>query len=105
MSSVLNDASADAAVRLGTRYESYDEARSATPPTVEVHEALAIGLADGLRAYEQLHHYEIEIFLEKDGWHIYFGIKQRNGSRVAGGGPHYVIDADTGEILSKKYYQ
>ena len=105
MSSVLNDASADATVRLGTRYESYDEARSAPPPTVEVHEALAICHADGLLAYEQLHHYEIEIFLEKDGWHIEYGIRQRNGSRVAGGGPHYVVDADTGEILSKKYYQ
>ena len=105
MSSVLKDASPDAAVRLGTRYESYDEARSAIPPSIEVHEALAICHADGLLAYEQLHHYEIEIFLEKDGWHIEYGIRQRNGSRVAGGGPHYVVDATTGEILSKKYYQ
>ncbi len=105
MSSALKDVSADVTVRPGTRYESYDEARSAPLPTVEVHEALAICHADGLLAYERLHHYEIEIFLEKDGWHVNYEIRQRNGSRVVGGGPHYVIDANTGEILSKKYYQ
>ena len=105
MSSALKDALADAPAQLGIRYESYDEARSAPPPIVEVHEALAICHADGLLAYEQLHHYEIEIYLEKDGWHVNYEIKQRNGSRVAGGGPHYVIDSATGEILDKKYYQ
>ncbi len=105
MSSALTDASADAAVHLASLFESYEEARSAPLPKVEIHEALAISNADGLLAYEQLHHYGIEIFLEKDGWHVNYEIKQRNGSRVAGGGPHYVIDADTGEILSKKYYQ
>ena len=105
MSSALKNASADASVRLGIRFDSYEEARDTPPPTVEVHEALAISHADGLLVYEQLHHYEIEIFLEKDGWHVNYEIRQRNGSRVAGGGPHYVIDATTGEILSKKYYQ
>lgn len=105
MSSALHDVSVAAPVQLGSRFESYEEARSAPPPTVEVHEALAICHADGLLAYEQLHHYEIEIFLEKDGWHVNYDIRQRNGSRVSGGGPHYVIDANTGEILDKKYYQ
>ena len=105
MSLALKDALADAPVQVGIRYESYSEARSAPQPIIEVHEALAICHADGLLAYEQLHHYEIEIFLEKDGWHVNYEIKQRNGSRVAGGGPHYVIDATTGEILDKKYYQ
>ena len=105
MSSALKDVSAVAAVRPGSRYESYEEARSAPLPIVEVHEALAICQADGSLAYGCLHHYEIEIYLEKDGWHVNYGIKQRNGSRVAGGGPHYIVDATTGEILSKKYYQ
>ena len=105
MSSALHDVSVAAPVQPGSRFESYEEARSAPPPTVVVHEALAICHADGLLAYDRLHHYTVEIFLEKDGWHVMYGIKQRNGSRVVGGGPHYVIDSNTGEILSKKYYQ
>ncbi len=105
MSSALTDVSADAPAQLGTQFESYQEARSTPTPIIEICEALAICQADGLLAYEQLHHYGIEIFLEKDGWHVNYGIKQRNGSRVAGGGPHYIIDAETGAILDKKYYQ
>ena len=44
----------------------------------------------------------MEIRRDDDGWHIDYELKN---PRLNGGGPHYVIDATTGEIISKKYYQ
>jgi hypothetical protein len=73
---------------------------------VPSHQALAVATADAQEAYGgNLGCFRIEIRLEDDGWHIEHYIHQRNGSRIAGGGPHYVIDATTGSIISKKYYQ
>jgi len=40
--------------------------------------------------------------LEADGWHVDYILKDE---RARGGGPHYVIDAHTGGILSKRYEQ
>ena len=75
------------------------------PPAVTADHALAIARADGIQAYRDLTAYRIEIALEGDGCHVEYYIKQRNGSRITGGGPHYIIDATTGVILNKKYYQ
>ena len=76
------------------------------PPAVSSAEALAIATADARQAYRgNFGRFRIEISLEDDGWHVVHLIHQRNGSRIAGGGPHYVIDATTGAIVSKKYYQ
>jgi hypothetical protein len=71
-------------------------------PAVSCDRALAIAHADALTAYENLSRFRIEVELEADGWHIGYRLRQK---RMAGGGPHYVISAETGEILSKKYYQ
>lgn len=71
-------------------------------PTISSDRALAIAQADATTVYANLTRYRIEVELEPDGWHIAYRLRER---RVAGGGPHYVIDATTGEILSKKYYQ
>ena len=71
-------------------------------PAISSHRALAIAEADALPVYQDLSPYRIEIKLESDGWHVEYRIKK---PRVAGGGPHYVIDATTGEIVSKRYYQ
>jgi len=73
-------------------------------PKISSHEALAIASADGTPVYGELSRFRIEIILEDDGWHIAHYIPQR-GRRIAGGGPHYVINAETGQIVSKKYYQ
>lgn len=76
------------------------------PPTISSAQALAIATADAETAYRgNFGRFRIEIVLEDDGWHVTHEIHQRHGSRVAGGGPHYIIDAHTGAILSKKYYQ
>lgn len=71
-------------------------------PAISSHRALAIAEADALPVYQDLSPYRIEIKLEADGWHVEYRIKK---PRVAGGGPHYVIDATTGAIVSKRYYQ
>jgi hypothetical protein len=64
--------------------------------------ALAIAQEDALKAYDDLSPYRIELVLGPDGWHVDYDLKD---SGWAGGGPHYIIDATTGEIVSKKYEQ
>jgi hypothetical protein len=64
--------------------------------------ALAIAQADAARAYRDLSEFRIQLVLEDDGWHVDYELKD---ARLKGGGPHYVIDAHTGTILSKHYEQ
>ena len=64
--------------------------------------ALAIAQADAVRAYRDLSEYRIQLVLEADGWHVDYDLKD---PRQKGGGPHYVIDAQTGAITSKRYEQ
>ncbi|HEV3383620.1 MAG TPA: hypothetical protein VG097_02330 [Gemmata sp.] len=63
---------------------------------------LAVAQADAARIYRDLHLYRIQLVLEDDGWHVDFELKDR---RLKGGGPHYIIDAQTGAITSKRYEQ
>jgi uncharacterized membrane protein YkoI len=63
---------------------------------------LAIAQADASRAYRNLSAYRIQLALEDDGWHVDYELKE---PRLKGGGPHYVIDAQTGAIVSKRYDQ
>jgi uncharacterized membrane protein YkoI len=65
-------------------------------------QALAIAQADALRAYRDLSAYRIQLALEEGGWHVDYELKD---PRLKGGGPHYVLDARTGAILSKRYEQ
>jgi hypothetical protein len=65
-------------------------------------QALSIAQADASRAYRDLSGYRIQLVLEDDGWHVDYELKDPN---LKGGGPHYVIDARTGVILSKRYEQ
>jgi transcriptional regulator with XRE-family HTH domain len=64
--------------------------------------ALTIAQADALRVYQDLFAYRIHLTLEDDGWHIDYELKD---PKMKGGGPHYIIDARNGAILSKKYEQ
>jgi hypothetical protein len=63
---------------------------------------LGIAQADALQAYRDLSAYEIRLTLEADGWHVDYELK---GPGLKGGGPHYVIDASSGTIVSKRYEQ
>jgi hypothetical protein len=63
---------------------------------------LSVAQADAANVYRDLSHYSIRLALEDDGWHVDYELKD---PRRKGGGPHYLIDAVTGVILSKRYDQ
>jgi len=71
-------------------------------PSITCDKALEIARLDAEKVYRDLSRYRIQITVEPDGWHIEYWLKN---PRVQGGGPHYIIDATTGAILSKTYYQ
>ncbi len=73
-------------------------------PTVSRPQAIAVAEADALPMYgTYLHTLVLEMTLRDDGWHLEYSPK-REGLRT-GGGPHHVIDATTGAIVSKRYDQ
>lgn len=71
-------------------------------PTIAGDQALTIAQADAIRVYRDLTSYRIQLMLEADGWHIDYTLSDPH---LKGGGPRYVIDAQTGAILSKRYEQ
>jgi hypothetical protein len=75
---------------------------TSTVPTVSRQQAIAIAEADALPVYGNLDDLTLEVALMDDGWHVDYWLRK---PRWAGGGPHYIISAQTGEILWKKYYQ
>jgi len=46
--------------------------------------------------------YEVAAFDEGVFWHVAFELK---GEVIAGGGPDYLINKETGKIVEKRYYQ
>ena len=65
-------------------------------------QALRIARTDAETAYRDLSPYRIGIALEQDAWQVDYELKD---VKLQGGGPHYLIDARTGDILSKRYEQ
>jgi hypothetical protein len=66
-------------------------------------EALSVARADAQTVYRDLDAlYRIDIQLMPDGWHIDFEFKD---DAANSGGPHYVIDATSGTIRTKRYEQ
>ena len=77
---------------------------SPTPnqPAIMCEQALQVARLDAERAYGDLSPFRVTLSLEKDGWHVDYELKD---PRSKGGGPHYLIDSETGGILSKRYEQ
>lgn len=76
----------------------------ANAPTISRDRAIGIAEADALKMYgDYLHTLELRASLQDDGWHLVY-TPLRDGYRT-GGGPQYVIDATTGAIVSKIYFQ
>jgi hypothetical protein len=73
-------------------------------PTISRQQAVTLAEADALPMYgpEWLNSLRLQVTLQDDGWHVEY---HQWRPRHTGGGPHYVIDATTGAIVSKKYYQ
>jgi hypothetical protein len=93
-------ARAAALMGLGEKQELAD--RHVTP-AVTFQRALGIAQSDAEQVYRNLIYYRVSIVLGEDGcWHVDYEWAE---PRVQAGGPRYVIDATTGAILSKKYYQ
>jgi hypothetical protein len=65
-------------------------------------QALKVAREDAETVYRDLARYWIRVALEEDGWHVDYELRD---PRARGGGPHYVIDATDGHILSKRYEQ
>jgi hypothetical protein len=70
--------------------------------TITSDQALRIARLDAEVAYRDLTPFCIRVELADDGWHIDFELRNKQSN---GGGPHYVIDAEAGVILSKRYEQ
>ena len=71
-------------------------------PSLAPEQALKIAREDAEKVYRDLSRYVIRLVLQSDGWHVDYDLQD---ARARGGGPHYVIDAATGGILSKRYEQ
>ena len=71
-------------------------------PVMASDEALRIARLDAEKAYGDLSPFSVVVVLEADGWHIDYELKNPDWN---GGGPHYVIDGATGQIISKRYEQ
>ena len=70
--------------------------------TVTSDQAVRIARLDAEKAYRDLTPFFIHVELDDDGWHVDYELKNRQSN---GGGPHYVIDAQTGVIRTKRYEQ
>lgn len=71
-------------------------------PTLTSDEALRIARLDAEAVYGDLSAYCIALFYGQDGWHIDYELKNPS---LNGGGPHFVIDGATGQIVFKRYEQ
>jgi hypothetical protein len=80
----------------GTRPRPPDQAELTS------HEILQIAHEDAVRAYRDLGPFRIAMSQEADGWHVDYELKDPN---MNGGGPHYVIDPISGQIVHKVYHQ
>ena len=71
-------------------------------PKLDRDQALRIARLDAEKSYRDLGLFRIQVVLETDGWHVDYELKNPN---LNGGGPHYVINATSGRIQSKRYDQ
>ena len=75
---------------------SSPEARLAVP------DVLRIAQEDAQEAYGDLSAFKITLCRCADGWHVDYDLMD---PLSAGGGPHYVIDPETGTVVARRYEQ
>lgn len=68
---------------------------------VKKENAVAIARRDAFKAYGSLSSYDLWVCELTEMWSVVFSPK----SGLNGGGPEYLIDKKTGQILHKRYYQ
>lgn len=69
---------------------------------IDKQEALKIANEDARKQYRDLSIYEVVTELDDKNWKIDYELKNK---RLRGGGPHYLISSETGEIVSRRYEQ
>jgi hypothetical protein len=80
-------------------------ATASIPPgtqLIQSDQALKTARLDAEKAYRDLSAYRILVASEPDGWHVDYELKDPT---LKGGGPHYVINPISGEIVTKRYEQ
>jgi hypothetical protein len=75
---------------------------SPTAASLPVADVLRIAHHDALSVYHDLSGFKITLTPCPDGWHVDYDLTD---PLTAGGGPHYVIDPHTGNILARRYEQ
>jgi hypothetical protein len=75
---------------------------SPSEASLSVAEVLRIAHEDAQAAYRDLSGFKITLTPCPDGWHVDYDLTDRLS---AGGGPHYLIDPATGDILARRYEQ
>ncbi len=65
-------------------------------------QALETARCDAELAYRDLARYRVDIRREDGNWRVDYELRDE---QAKGGGPHYLISCETGEILSKRYEQ
>ncbi len=75
---------------------------SVSGTSLAVADVLRIAHQDAQSAYRDLSGFKITLTLCQDGWHVDYDLTD---PLSAGGGPHYVIDPQAGDILSRRYEQ
>jgi hypothetical protein len=90
------------AARLMQLLGKEEEALRHAQPRISSDQALTIARLDAEKAYRNLLMYRLTLTFEPDGWHVDYDLRDPG---ICGGGPHYVIDPTSGEILSKRYEQ
>jgi hypothetical protein len=69
---------------------------------IDREKALKIAKEDAQRIYRDLSIYKVEAALKEGKWYVDYEL---TNPQMVGGGPHYVISAETGEIISFRYEQ
>ena len=85
---------------ISDKESSYEKQMEKTMITEE--KALEVAQQDAQNAYQDLSIYKVERRIEDGNWIVEYHLKDPN---ALGGGPHYVISGETGEIISFRYYQ
>ena len=84
----------------GCTYNAINSAEDT--PVISEEEARNIAHEDASYMYRDLSIYEVTATLTDGNWYVDYKIRDPN---TLGGGPHYVISSETGEIISFRYDQ
>lgn len=73
-----------------------------TKDMITKEKAIQIAHDDAINVYRNLSDYETDIRLSNHKWYVDFILKNKEAQ---GGGAHYIISEESGDILQKRYEQ